>query len=77
MKGSAGILLVAVGLIALYIVLSDKYQCVTGFVGCMTGQDFKTPEGYTKSDNAQPSQEPQSSGWNWLPKLPVLAPMIP
>jgi len=41
MKGSTGVLLIAIGLIALYIVLSDRYACFVQFID--------TPEGYTRS----------------------------
>lgn len=37
---SAPILLVALGLILLYVVLSDKYQCFTMFFECLTGADL-------------------------------------
>lgn len=51
MRGNTGILLIAVGLIALYIVLSDKYVCFVNFAECLTGADMRTPEGYTRSDS--------------------------
>lgn len=51
MRGSSGILLIALGLIMLYVVLSDKYQCFVQFFDCLTGNDYKTSEGFTKSDN--------------------------
>lgn len=50
MRGSTGILLIAVGLILLYVVLSDKYSCFVQFYDCLLGNDYKTPEGFTKSD---------------------------
>ena len=49
MKGSTGVLLIAIGLIALYIVLSDRYACFVQFIDCLTGNDYNTPEGYTRS----------------------------
>lgn len=49
MRGSTGILLIAVGLIALYIVLSDKYTCFVNFAQCLTGQDLQTSEGFTNA----------------------------
>lgn len=50
MRGNTGILLIAIGLLALYIVLSDKYSCFVQFSDCLLGNDYHTPEGYTRSD---------------------------
>lgn len=49
MRGSTGILLVALGILLLYIILSDKYQCFTEFFDCLTGAELRTPEGFTRS----------------------------
>jgi len=49
MKGSTGVILIAIGLLALYIVMSDKYACFVQFIDCLTGNDYRTPEGYTRS----------------------------
>jgi hypothetical protein len=81
---SSGILLIAVGLVALYIVLSDKYSCFVQFFDCLTGNEYTTPEGYTKSDSpattTQPSQKPVSDPFDiWriirdLPRPTILVP---
>lgn len=64
MKGATGILLIVVGLIMLYVVLSDKYGCFVQFYDCLLGVDYKTSEGFTKSDT------PASPG-NKLPAGPA------
>lgn len=77
MKGSSGILLVAVGILLLYVILSDKYQCFTEFFDCMTGADMRTPEGFTKSTTGATPPTTKLGGfdpyksnvfdlWNWV-----------
>lgn len=80
MRGNTGILLIAIGLIALYIVLSDKYSCFVQFFDCLTGNEYTTDEGFTRSDypaGATPSisGSGQTSVWDlWknLPRVPTL-----
>lgn len=64
MKGSAGILLVALGLIMLYVILSDKYSCFTEFISCMTGADMRTPEGYTRGGPQPSTTTPPQPGFD-------------
>jgi hypothetical protein len=54
MRGTTGILLIALGLVMLYVVLSDKYSCFVQFVDCIMGNDYRTSEGFTKGDNNAP-----------------------
>jgi hypothetical protein len=49
MRGNSGLLLIALGILLLYVVLSDKYVCFVEFFSCLTGTDMRTPEGYTQS----------------------------
>lgn len=57
---SAPILLVALGLLLLYVILSNSYVCFTEFFSCLTGADMRTPEGYTRG---QPqTQTPPTTG---------------
>ena len=74
MKGSAGILLVAVGVLLLYVILSDKYQCFITFFDCMTGADLLTPKGYTAGgpQTATPPIVPQSGSSWWGQILPEI-----
>ncbi|HEV7738623.1 MAG TPA: hypothetical protein VGO47_14780 [Chlamydiales bacterium] len=51
MRGNTGILLIAVGLIALYIVLSNKYSCFVQFAECLTGTDMQSSDGFMQSDS--------------------------
>lgn len=62
MKGSTGILLIAVGLIMLYVILSDKYQCFVAFVDCMTGADMATPKGYQPGNTGTLPTLPNTGG---------------
>jgi hypothetical protein len=56
-KGTTGILLVALGLIMLYVILSDKYSCFVGFFDCLfdTSNAAKV---FTQSSTPAAAQNP-------------------
>lgn len=62
MKGSTGIILVAVGLILLYVVLADKYGCFVEFYDGLLGISYKTKEGFTQSNT--PVEKVTPGGFN-------------
>lgn len=43
MRGSAGLLIVAIGLVVLWIATSKRYECFAGLSACLTGGG--TPQG--------------------------------
>lgn len=47
MGGATGILLIALGLIMIYVILSDKYACFIQFFDCMLERDYPPGERVT------------------------------
>lgn len=68
MKGSTGIILIAVGLILVYLVLADKYGCFVEFYDGLLGISYTTPEGFTKSNTPATAKEtvPGFDIWGFL-----------
>lgn len=49
---TSGLLLIAVGLVALYVVFSDKYPCFVDFVGCLTNNANIDASGITSASQS-------------------------
>lgn len=63
-------LLIVVGLLLFYLVISNKWFCVEGFVGCITGANNPTTGGapLTSSPIGAPTASPRNpypSNVNW------------
>ncbi len=39
MQGSSGLLIIVVGLIVIYLAVTGRYKCFTGFIACVGGAD--------------------------------------
>lgn len=54
MRGSNGIILIAVGLLILWLAISQKYQCATLAFNCLIGEDSGNTGGGTGTAPANP-----------------------
>ncbi len=76
MKPSGGLLIIILGMLVLYIALSDKYRCVSDFLVCMVGG---VDTGANPAPNTTPKEVPKTGMSSPLripgiPNIPAFTP---